>query len=81
VCCTPLPGDWWWHGEWYPAPAFYEQLASRNGLDAAWISQYGPPRRRCLSFRARKPLHAPNAFTMPDPDTLAYNQMRGHAAA
>ncbi len=77
VCCTPMPGDWWWHGEWYPTSAFYQQLATRNGMVAAWISQYGQPPRRCLCFRARKPVHGANVFTMPDMDTLVYNKMRG----
>lgn len=33
VSTTPLPGDWGWHGDWYPTDGFYRELAALNGFE------------------------------------------------
>jgi len=30
VSMCPMPGDWWWHGEWYPKESFYVEFARLN---------------------------------------------------
>jgi len=46
VSGTPLPGDWWWHGTWYPTEEFYVDLADMNGLrvDRLYVSGEAPRR-------------------------------------
>lgn len=32
VSHTPLPGHWWWHGEYYPTASWYREFARLNGM-------------------------------------------------
>lgn len=70
---TPMYGDWWWHGEYYPTPAFFEQFAN-NGyrIDYLDIGRKHPNRNIC----ARLTKVSDNAFVMPDENTIMVNQMR-----
>jgi len=70
---TPLEGDWWWHGEWYPRAEFFEQFA-KNGYEIQYmdIGREYPNRNLCV--RLKKVTH--NDFIMPDADTFFYNKMR-----
>lgn len=70
---TPLEGDWWWHGEYYPRMEFFEQFAE-NGyrIDYLDIGREYPNRNLCA--RLTKLEHKP--FMMPAPDTIFFNQRR-----
>ena len=54
VSITPLPGDWHWHGIWYPTEEFYDALAYRNDMAVIEFGEYGAPPCRCLFLVARK---------------------------
>ena len=46
ICTTPYPGDWTWHGDWYPQSEFYSQLAERNGFEIVrFYVAFDEPRR------------------------------------
>lgn len=70
---TPLEGDWWWHGEYYPRFEFFLQFA-QNGYRVEYldIGREHPNRNVCC--RLKKIAH--NDFVMPDPETMFYNRMR-----
>ncbi len=70
----PSPGDWHWHGNFYPKQEFYRQYAERNGyrLDHLAIGREAPNRN--IDVRMVKVEEKP--FTMPDGHTLFYNEMR-----
>ena len=70
---TPLEGDWWWHGEYYPRVEFFEQFA-KNGYEIEYmdIGREYPNRNLCV--RLKKVAH--NDFVMPDDNTIFYNTMR-----
>lgn len=70
---TPLEGDWWWHGEYYPRVEFFEQFA-KNGYEIEYmdIGREYPNRNLCV--RLKKVAH--NDFVMPDDSTIFYNTMR-----
>lgn len=74
VNLTPMKGDWWWHGEWYPQPEFFEQFAELNGyrIDHLAIGREHPYRN--IDVRMTKLEH--KTFVMPDPDTLYNNIQR-----
>jgi hypothetical protein len=54
VSITPLPGDWDWHGMWYPTEDFYDALAHDNGMQVIELGVYGNPPRRCQYLVASK---------------------------
>lgn len=70
---TPLEGDWWWHGEYYPRPEFFQQF-EKNGYEIEYldIGRVYPNRNVCA--RLKKVAH--REFVMPDPDTMYINKMR-----
>lgn len=70
----PAPGDWWWHGEWFPKPEFYQEYAERNGyvIDHLAIGREYPNRN--VDVRMTKVEHKP--FVMPARETMFYNQVR-----
>jgi SAM-dependent methyltransferase len=70
----PYPGDWHWHGQWYPSSSFYRQFAERNGyrIEHLAIGREYPTRN--VDARMVKVSDLP--FTMPDDDTLFYNDIR-----
>lgn len=70
----PSPGDWWWHGNWYPTAKFYLQYAERNGYDIEHMGVGREHPNRNLDVRMVKVKDLP--FTMPDADTMFYNEMR-----
>lgn len=70
----PAPGDWWWHGNWYPSWEFYVQFADRNGYKIEHIGIGREHPNRNVDVRLLKVKDLP--FTMPDADTLFYNEMR-----
>jgi len=71
---TPMEGDWWWHGEWYPRSEFFDQFAELNGyrVDYLGIGRQAPNRNICA--RLTKLEHKP--FKMPDPETIFFNKRR-----
>lgn len=73
---TPLPGgdDWWWHGEWYPTKAFYEQLADLNHFHVERITIEQPQPRRMFFVRLVRMKVA--AFVMPDLSLITRNEIR-----
>jgi SAM-dependent methyltransferase len=77
VSVTPLPGDWHWHGMWYPTEEFYDALAYRNDMALIELGEYGAPPRRCQFLVARK-LQA-SAFVYPGDGLLYRNVVRQQA--
>ena len=71
ISSTPIEGDWWWHGIWYPRESFYEQFAERNGYEIELMGYEMKDPRRALTVRMKKLSH--ETFTMPDDDTLFHN--------
>ena len=74
VSITPLPGDWGWHGFWYPTEEFYDALAFRNDMAVVELGEYGVPPRRCQFLVARKLQH--REFIYPGDDLLYRNVIR-----
>lgn len=74
ICMCPLPGDWWWHGEWYPTEDFYNQFAARNDYEIEIMQVGREYPNRNLDVRMVKTRDDP--FVAPNFDTLFYNQMR-----
>lgn len=73
ICSTPYPGDWKWHGKYYPTKAFYHMLADFNGLDIERFDTWGSPPRRLIQARFRRKAGVP--FVMPDKDLLYVNKV------
>ena len=73
VSHTPLEGDWWWHGEYYPRKSFFEQFTT-NGYDINYmeVGQIRPS--RVLNVRMKKYAH--NNFIMPGNETMYHNIQR-----
>lgn len=71
---TPYPGDWWWHGIWYPTEAFIEELAELNGLGVERLYVAGDEPRRGLMARLMRLRDEP--FQMPTVP-LYHNVIRG----
>ncbi len=64
ISTTPLPGDWGWHGRWYPTKDFYISLAALNGFEVERLYVDGKAGRLMICARlARKDRMA---FVMPD---------------
>jgi len=74
VSITPRPGDWWWHGEWYPTELFFKVFAELNSyrIDAFGIERSHPTRNNCC----RMTKLSRRAFTMPDPGYFYHNAVR-----
>lgn len=75
----PRPGDWWWHGEWYPWPAFYQQFADLNGYEIERLDVGREFPNRNIRARLRKV--EDREFTMPGRETLYRNTIRPRHAA
>jgi SAM-dependent methyltransferase len=71
----PSPGDWWWHGTWYPSQAFYTQYAERNGYEIEHMAIGREHPNRNVDVRMVK-VSGVRRFTMPDAETLFCNEMR-----
>jgi hypothetical protein len=74
VSTTPLPGDWKWHGRWYPRPDFFTTLAKDNGfsLDRLYVDGMQPRRMICARMTRIKD----KDFSMP-PETMIYRNSAG----
>jgi len=74
VSTTPLPGDWKWHGRWYPRPDFFTTLAKDNGfsLDRLYVDGMQPRRM----IYARMTRIKDKNFSMP-PETMIYRNSAG----
>jgi len=77
VSTTPLPGDWWWHGEWHPTPVFFELLAQRNGLTIEHLYVACQEPRRMVMVRLRRLEIVP--FAMPEPTLIIRNDPTARA--
>lgn len=64
VSTTPLPGDWSWHGEWYPTAEFYSDLARLNGMEMERLYVSGEAPRQMNFARMRRVKECP--FEMPE---------------
>jgi len=53
VCVTPYPGDWSWHGNYYPTENFYRDFADLNGykIEKLYIGRERPNRNWYGRFR------------------------------
>lgn len=71
VGLTPLPGDWTWHGEWYPTEEWYAEFAARNGYDVERLYVHGVMPRRDIMYRLRKSSDRP--FVMPSASLMYRN--------
>jgi SAM-dependent methyltransferase len=69
---TPLEGNWWWHGEYYPRPEFFRQF-TKNGYELELIGLGRAPPRQNLYARLKKVEH--KDFVMPDEDTIFFNKI------
>lgn len=72
VSTTPKPGQWTWHGDWYPTAEFYQQLADLNGLKIERLFDDGIDPRVMIFVRMVKVEEKP--FTMPAKETLYRNE-------
>ena len=73
VSVTPLPGDWTWHGNWYPSIHFFHRLARMNGLYIERFYVDGVEPRRLIYVRAALRYLAP--FDMPV-GNMHYNEIK-----
>jgi len=71
---TPLPGDWWWHGDYYPTPEFYVQFALMNGYVVEYLAISREEPFRNIQVRMRK-VEEKN-FVFPNNDVIYVNQKR-----
>jgi SAM-dependent methyltransferase len=71
---TPHPGDWHWHGDWYPTMDFYEQLAELNAyrVEILMVAQDKPVRN--IYYRMIK--QHDGDFVMPPTETIYHNKIR-----
>ena len=53
-CATPYPGDWSWHGRFYPLADFYRELAKRNTLTVERLYEIGSAPRRMIFARLHR---------------------------
>lgn len=74
VSMTPMEGDWWWHGEWYPKPEFYVHFAFLNGYEFEYFGIGRQEPFRNLDVRLKKVDDKP--FVMPPMDTVYHNKRR-----
>lgn len=74
VSITPKPGDWWWHGEYYPTQEFYKQFAELNGYTVENLSEAQNHPTRIIRARMRKVKDLP--FQMPKSEYIFFNEMR-----
>jgi len=74
VSVTPRPGDWWWHGEWYPTGEFFREFARLNGyrVDLLGIERGEPFRNNCARLVKERCLK----FTMPALNLIYKNTRR-----
>jgi hypothetical protein len=72
VSTTPFPGDWSWHGRWYPRPDFYKQFAELNGFALERFYLSGSTPKRMLFARLCKLKDVP--FQMPPFSTFYENR-------
>lgn len=72
ISTTPFPGDWSWHGRWYPKPDFYKALAELNGFNLERFYVSGASPRRMLFARMNKVKDLP--FAMPPIATFYKNR-------
>lgn len=64
VSTTPAPGNWQWHGWWYPTDEFYRQLADLNGLSLDRLEKVHEAPRQMWFARLTRVEDKP--FVMPD---------------
>ena len=69
---TPSPGNWSWHGHWYPTVEFYEELARLNGMEIERRIRSGSKPLENLIVRMVKVKEVP--FVMPDESLLFFNK-------
>lgn len=73
ISMTPLEGDWWWHGEYYPRKEFFYEFAKTGyEIERLYIDRIMPNRN--LYARLIKQKH--NSFIMPPNETIFYNERR-----
>lgn len=54
VSTTPAPGNWPWHGWWYPSEQFYRSLAELNGLSLDRLHKvHSPPKEMWFARMTR----------------------------
>jgi hypothetical protein len=63
ISTTPMPGDWSWHGDWYPDEEWYRELCDSNGLVIERLYLSGEAPRRMWFLRAVRVEQMP--FAMP----------------
>lgn len=75
VSTVALPGDWGWHGRWYPMHEFYRSLAELNGftIERLYIAREVPRRMICVRMRRVKDM----PFVMPDANLIYDNGEHG----
>jgi hypothetical protein len=71
VSTTPLPGDWGWHGRWYPTEDFYRSFAELNGfeIERMYVDCEKPRRMICVRMVRVDDLK----FKMPDASLIYDN--------
>jgi len=74
ICMCPAPGDWWWHGIYYPTKEFYTQFAERNGYEIEHMEIGREHPNRNIDVRMMKIDDLP--FQMPDASTMYRNELR-----
>ena len=62
VNMTPLPGEWGWHGFWYPKEEFFTRMAEVNGMEVERLYVAGESPRKCVYARLRRVEDKPFQF-------------------
>lgn len=72
---TPLEGNWWWHGEWYPRMEFFEQFAKLNGYEIE-VLEIGREYPNQNIYARLVKVFDDKQFKMPSADTFFFNKIR-----
>lgn len=74
VSITPKPGDWWWHGEFYPKFEFFTEFAALNGYEIQILKEGREHPNTNVCARLRKVQE--KKFQMPDESHIYHNKIR-----
>jgi SAM-dependent methyltransferase len=75
ISVTPLPGDWTWHGYYYPSLEWYRHFVRDNSLKKKKLFILGHKPMRLIGFRALKLADGP--FIMPHSELMYTNKEPG----
>ena len=75
ISVTPMPEQWWWHGDLYPTAAWYESFCELNKLEIETLHVDLERPRENNYLRARKTAEV-YTVKLPDDDLMYKNVIR-----